>query len=49
METFFLVPNETEVRMSKKVMVLTGSPRKKGNTNTVVSWVAKGAGQAFTH
>jgi len=46
METFFLVPNEPEVRMSRKVMVLTGSPRKKGNTNTVVSWFAKGAEEA---
>jgi len=29
--------------MSKKIMVLSGSPRKNGNTNTVVEWFAEGA------
>lgn len=29
--------------MTKKVLVLTGSPRKNGNTNTVVSWFVEGA------
>lgn len=29
--------------MTKKIMVLTGSPRKNGNTNTVVEWFAAGA------
>ncbi len=29
-----------------KVMILTGSPRKTGNTNSVVSWVAEGAREA---
>ena len=29
--------------MSKKVMVLAGSPRKNGNTNTLVGWFAEGA------
>jgi multimeric flavodoxin WrbA len=32
--------------MSKKVMVLCGSPRKKGNTNTVAGWVVEGAKEA---
>ena len=32
--------------MAKKVMVLTGSPRKNGNTNTVVQWFAEGAREA---
>lgn len=29
--------------MAKKIMVLSGSPRKNGNTNTVVNWFAEGA------
>jgi multimeric flavodoxin WrbA len=29
--------------MGKKMMVLTGSPRKNGNTNTVVEWFVDGA------
>lgn len=29
--------------MSKKIMVLAGSPRKHGNTNTVVQWFCEGA------
>ncbi len=29
--------------MNKKIMVLAGSPRKNGNTNTVVGWFAEGA------
>jgi multimeric flavodoxin WrbA len=29
--------------MAKKMMILTGSPRKNGNTNTVVGWFAEGA------
>ncbi len=29
--------------MAKKIMVLSGSPRKNGNTNTAVSWFAEGA------
>ena len=29
--------------MSRKILVLTGSPRKNGNTNTVVKWVVEGA------
>lgn len=32
--------------MTKKILVLTGSPRKKGNTNTVVGWVVEGAKEA---
>jgi multimeric flavodoxin WrbA len=32
-----------ELQMAKKIMVLCGSPRKNGNTNTVVQWVAEGA------
>jgi multimeric flavodoxin WrbA len=32
--------------MAKKIMVLSGSPRKNGNTNTVVSWFADGAKDA---
>lgn len=32
--------------MSRKVMVLTSSPRKHGNSNTVAGWVAKGAEEA---
>ena len=32
--------------MSRKIVVLCGSPRKKGNTNRVVSWFAKIAGEA---
>ena len=29
--------------MSRKIMILTGSPRKTGNTNTLASWVADAA------
>ena len=29
--------------MAKKVMILCGSPRAKGNTNTVAGWFAEGA------
>jgi len=29
--------------MAKKIMILTGSPRKNGNTNTVATWFAEGA------
>jgi multimeric flavodoxin WrbA len=32
--------------MSKKVMVLCSSPRKKGNTNTVARWVMEGVAEA---
>lgn len=32
--------------MSKKIMVLCGSPRKNGNTNTVAGWVVEGAKEA---
>lgn len=32
--------------MAKKVMVLTGSPRKSGNTNTVAQWFVEGAKEA---
>ena len=32
--------------MAKKIMVLSGSPRKNGNTNTVVRWFAEGAQEA---
>ncbi|MBI1810503.1 MAG: flavodoxin family protein [Nitrospirae bacterium] len=32
--------------MSKKIMILSGSPRKKGNTNTVVGWFVEGAKDA---
>jgi len=32
--------------MGKKIIVLCGSPRKKGNTNTVVKWFAEGARKA---
>ncbi len=32
--------------MAKKIMVLSGSPRKNGNTNTVVNWFAEGANAA---
>jgi multimeric flavodoxin WrbA len=32
--------------MAKKIMVLSGSPRKNGNTNTVVQWFAEGAKDA---
>ena len=32
--------------MPRKIVVLCGSPRKKGNTNRVVSWFAEGAGEA---
>ena len=29
--------------MGKKIMILSSSPRAKGNTNTVVGWVSQGA------
>jgi len=29
--------------MGKKIIIVTGSPHRQGNTNTVVSWVAEGA------
>jgi len=29
--------------MPKKIMIITGSPRKEGNTNTLVKWVIEGA------
>lgn len=29
--------------MGKKILILCGSPRKKGNTNTIVKWVKEGA------
>lgn len=29
--------------MGKKILILSGSPRKNGNTNTVVEWFIKGA------
>jgi len=32
--------------MEKKIMILASSPREKGNTNTVVSWVAQAAAGA---
>ncbi|MBF0559799.1 MAG: flavodoxin family protein [Nitrospirae bacterium] len=32
--------------MGRKILVLTGSPRKNGNTNTVVGWFAEGAKEA---
>ena len=32
--------------VAKKIMILCGSPRKKGNTNTLVGWVAGGATEA---
>ncbi len=32
--------------MTKKIMVLSGSARKNGNTNTVVGWFAQGAQEA---
>jgi len=32
--------------MGKKIMFVCGSPRKKGNTNTIVKWIAKGAKEA---
>jgi len=32
--------------MGKKIIVLCGSPRRKGNTNTVVRWMADAAKQA---
>lgn len=32
--------------MSKRMMILTGSPRKAGNTNTVVQWFMEGAAEA---
>lgn len=35
--------------MSRKIMFLCGSPRKNGNTNRVVAWVADAARQAGAH
>ncbi len=32
--------------MAKKIMILAGSPRTNGNTNTVVGWLAEGAKEA---
>ncbi len=32
--------------MGKKIMILSGSPRKNGNTNTVVQWFVEGAQEA---
>ena len=32
-----------EKNMSKKILILCGSPRKNGNTNTLAKWVEKGA------
>ena len=32
--------------MSKKIMIICGSPRKKGNTMTLVNWVKSGAEEA---
>lgn len=32
--------------MSRKILVLTGSPRKDGNTNTIVKWFVEGAKDA---
>ena len=32
--------------MSKKIMILSGSPRKNSNTNTVVGWFIEGAREA---
>ncbi len=32
--------------MAKKIMVLSGSPRKNGNTNTVLGWFTEGAKEA---
>lgn len=32
--------------MSRKILVLTGSPRKNGNTNTVAGWFVEGAKEA---
>jgi multimeric flavodoxin WrbA len=32
--------------MAKQIMVISGSPRKNGNTNTVVGWFAEGAKEA---
>lgn len=29
--------------MSKKILIINGSPRKDGNTSTLVNWVAEGA------
>jgi len=29
--------------MGKNILIITGSPHRQGNTNTVVSWVAEGA------
>jgi len=35
--------------MAKKVMVLCGSPRKNGNTNTVAGWVVEGLKETGAH
>ena len=32
--------------MPKKIMIINGSPRKKGNTATVIKWVVSGAQEA---
>ena len=32
--------------MARKIIIITGSPRKQGNTNTIAAWVAEGAGDA---
>jgi multimeric flavodoxin WrbA len=32
-----------EEKMSRKIMVICGSPRKKGNTNQLVAWFKEGA------
>jgi len=32
--------------MGKKIMILTSSPRKNGNTNTIVNWCAQSATDA---
>ena len=32
--------------MARKIMILCGSPRAKGNTNTLAGWVAGGAAEA---
>jgi multimeric flavodoxin WrbA len=35
-----------DIAMVKKIMVIAGSPRREGNTNTVVKWFAESARQA---
>ena len=32
--------------MGKKILIVTGSPRKQGNTNTIAGWVADAAREA---